>query len=477
MSLLACITLAPALLLAGGETLGDCPSSFYSWTPPTTPTAQGPASAPANDTVFSADGGSTAYFAQGTTLLAVRNIAEPGCALGDCSAGGIKWTWQAPAPSTIANFPSPVPLSAPGAGEFVFLAAGDGFLYKIDAAAGTTSLAVDTRRDADLGAPTCPTDTLIATPAVQLYNFSNGSFTNDVDAVPGHVQDDVVYVITRDECADTTRNRVIAYWASNLALKWTFNASGAYLVDFGGEGGAIDYDTNTLYFGTNLEPGVIGQDSLWAISSLDGGLNWAGNAGSIHNRPALANGRLYVANLSGEIMAYDPGGDPTNPGAAVSLWANPVQMPSLVTRNIWPEFRGGPFHGNILALDVAGTLRALMDAGGSGQVLWDTTAEPGVTFRSMPVVFPSANKAFIGRDDGRVQQIDLALGAPEGTLQVAPAPADVYDPSLDVEGGAPDINRLIVAAGGMSGTNGMITRVNVPLCATPPPGLAAIQRN
>ena len=84
-------------------------------------------------------------------------------------------------------------------------------------------------------------------------------------------------------------------------------------------------------------------------------------------------------------------------------------------------------------------------------------------------MFPSAGKIYIGRSDGRIQQID-ASGVLEGTLAVNPgSDTDVFDPSLDVEGGASDINRLVVVSAGTGGAAGQVTRLDIPLCATPPP--------
>ena len=252
-------------LLSIGEARPDvCPAGFYAWSPPTTDTtASGPASAPANDTTFNSLGKAYAYLAQGTKLIAVRNAAEPGGA-----AGTIKWTWTAPA--TIQNFPSPVPLSPPAdpnLQEWIFLTGSDGFLYKLNADSGTVGASSDTRRCTTVPClldvaghainPVCAEDQIVATPAVQLNAFSNSAF--QLEALnSGHASDDLVYVITRNACGDTTHNRVIAYWASDLSVKWIFNdnstntGTSRYKVDFGSDGCSIDYTTNTLYCGTFL---------------------------------------------------------------------------------------------------------------------------------------------------------------------------------------------------------------------------------
>src|SRR5262249_51270159 len=158
---------------------------------------------------------------------------------------------------TINNYPAPVPLSNPGlqgcAGTpcvYVFLGATDGFLYKLDAATGSSALAADTRRKS-AGATSCgaaPGDALNPTPAGVLYASADSTpgsrgkaFRDDVDATPGHGGDDVVIAITSDGCGDTTRNRIIAYWAKDLSPKWTFNSDGEVKMDRGLEGCSIDY--------------------------------------------------------------------------------------------------------------------------------------------------------------------------------------------------------------------------------------------
>src|SRR5262249_47035419 len=148
----------------------------------------------------------------------------------------------------------------------------------------------------------CSADSLIATPAVQLYNYSNSTFQND-SVIAG---DDLVYVITRYQSSalcptgHTTRNKVVALRASNGAVVWTFNAAGTWAMDYGSEGCSIDYGTNTLYCATHL-PAEHPQPTLWALSSVTGAYLWSWNADSIITRPQLRNGRLYVGTQAGSL--------------------------------------------------------------------------------------------------------------------------------------------------------------------------------
>jgi outer membrane protein assembly factor BamB len=225
----------------------DCGDSYYAWSPPTTWTGVfGFASAPVNDTSFHRNGTSYSYLAQGDILFAIRNVADR-----QGAAGTIKWTWAAPSGLAIPRSPKVVPLSRHD--EFIFLTSEDGFLYKINAGDGRKfNLSSDTRRriGGTLVCTSVPGDQVVATPAVQLYESANLAF-QDAAKVAGRKGDDLVFVITANGCGDTTQNRIIAYWASDLTVAWTFNAEFSLEVDKGWAECALDYGTNTLFCGTD----------------------------------------------------------------------------------------------------------------------------------------------------------------------------------------------------------------------------------
>ena len=197
-------------------------------------TVVGAPTSPAHDTFVNQSGNSRAYLAQGTSLVAVRNVAEVSAPAG--AAGSVAWTWAGTAAS-INNFASPVVITGPGTGlsgaEYIFLTGTDGFLYKIPADGsliGTTSK--DTRRGS------CTADQLVSTPSIQLHNYATANpiacaaqggamvpeFQCDM-TTRGRAKDDIVIVITKANCgagglANTTQNRIIAYYASDLTMKW-----------------------------------------------------------------------------------------------------------------------------------------------------------------------------------------------------------------------------------------------------------------
>jgi hypothetical protein len=407
----------------------------------TAPLGSGVATTPVSDAALLPAGAfpTTTFIAKGTTLSALRNIPDP-----TGPAGSARWTWSNPA-GTLNNFPAPVPLSN-GTGVYLYLTASDGFLYKIRASDGALSGQADTRR------LSCPADQVFASPAVQLYSVSNTAFRNEMDSHAGHGQDDLIIVITRDQCGDSTRNRVIGYFASDLKVKWMFNSAGTSKMDFGGDACSVDTANNRLYCGTNLNAGQTSQNSLWALDSTGVSAQpiWSANAGPIQNRPVLSGGRLYVANADGTVMAYDPAGSAATGGAA-PLWTSPVVLSAPVVRTPWVEFRPGGFQNAILALDTTGTLHRITDAGASAFKDWSVNAGPGAHFVSSPAVEPTLGKAYLGRDDGMVQQVDLSSGASEAVIPLGP-PNFVFDPSLDRSNGTTASGRLTVAAGVTTGS-------------------------
>jgi PQQ-like domain len=486
-----CLLLALAGLLVSTSARGQIdPSSacdaidatYILWQKPTT-AANTTATAPAHDTSFPGITTSGAYFAQGRQLFKFRN-----------SDGAKLWSWCPPnitncmsiqGSTTINNFPSPVPMSTPGLHgctgtpcEHIFFGGADGFLYKLDADTGTSSLFADTRRrvGGTLICSTAPGDALNATPAVVLYSYADATtgsrgraFRDDVDATLGHVGDDVVIVITADGCGDTTRNRIIAYWAKDLSPKWIFNGDGEVKMDRGSEGCMIDYAAMRLYCGTDLPDEATGQSSLFALDIITGALLWSTNAGAILNRPMLNfnTNRLFVANKAGALMAYDPAG---HLGGAAPIWSNAVAVAAagtFISRSPSVESRAGVWQNRILVLDSGGTLHAVSDAGGSGHLLWDLGAAAGTTFKSLPVVLPGASeaKAFIGRSDGYIQMVNLTDTTPivQGVVTAnSTGPAVTYDPSIDLDfSGNPE---LVV----VSGTT--ISRMKMPFCLVPPYG-------
>lgn len=430
----------------------------------------GVATAPSADTFFTpAAGQSFTYLIKNTKLYAIANESSPAVtnACGtfpSVAAGSFRW----PAPGyrdlgrPVVNFGSPVPISAsrsaPGSGlwchESIFVGTFDGLLFKINAADGTLESPAG---GLSLRRTGCAQDTIVATPAVQLYDFANASFRSAVDGVAGHAGDDLVFVITRyNESTSTgsacygggTRNRIYGIWAKDLSVKWVFNANGQYSMGYGSEGCSIDYENNTLYCGTSLPSGASTGSSLWALDTVTGKLRWSANAGPLVARPmvgkdATSQTKVFTAsNANPSTLAkYGPDGDGF--GGPVVGWQ--TSLAGAVQRNVWPESRS-PLH-SIFALDVSGNLHHFVDAG--------TTAVPvpgwpvhDAAFQGMPVFNPDAGKLYIGRSDGRLQQIDMGTASKEGAVTVGTAGTSALVGDAVLDALDTDVDVLAVSAEG-----------------------------
>ena len=375
------------------------------------------------------------FYSYGGTLRAVWS--ESGATPVPHVAGETKWTWSAPGATTITNFPNPVVLSN-GGGEFIFFGGSDGFLYKLNTSTGTFPMAVDTRRGG------CLADQIVATPAVQLYANSNPPFQSAILGSLGYA-DDLVFVITKTGCGDDNSNRIIAYYASDLTERWVYNDPVVQPMGYGSEECAVNYINNLIYCGTKLDPPAV--KSVWAVNTITGGLQWSSNAGSVLNRPQLGQNKLYVVSKPGTITRFDP-------VSGAVIWNTPAA--GGIARDVWVEFRA-PLANRILYVDAAGALHYYEDTGASAVPLWPPL-DPGggVKFTGMPVVLPgSSNRAYVGRDDGKMQEVDLST--PLAGVVSPPITGTPWDPSLDssIPFGTPD--RLIVAS-----TDGSLRRYCVP---------------
>jgi outer membrane protein assembly factor BamB len=356
----------------------------------------------------------TVYVGQGTKLFAFNAL----------SGGGGAQRWSYTFGGNVQNFPNAVPLSS--GTKAVFVAAANGLLYGINASTGTNLWSpVDLRRASCLTA-----DQFLASPAVQLRQYSNAAFQ------AAHT-DDLVMIITRHGCADgSTTNRIYARNASTGTFAWTFNVTATYSMDYGSEGCAIDYDTNRLYCGTNQ--GTAGQNTLWAISTIDGSLVWAkSNLGSIHTRPQRRGQYLYIGSYAGNLYVVDK-----DTGAV--QWSTVVTT-SNITRNVWAELRNGPvdYRDRVFVVDTLGWLYMYSWTGaGSSTAPLAKTNLNGLQVTTLAAVMPTANitgvgggtgAMYVGASDGTVRQLGLTPSSGSVLDQAsfgALGPGRMYDPAI-----------------------------------------------
>lgn len=380
--------------------------------PPTTPcfvrTLSGfNAIPPTTDAGLVPDGDVGMYVAAGTTVLALE--ADTGLT-----------RWPVTLAGTVSALSTPAVLST--CEHALFATTSAGTLYNIDGTNGTIVSLVETKR------PVCA-DSVSASPIVQVRSASNPEFQN---AVPF----DLVMVITTDGCGDLTRNRVIAYRADALVKQWELNGNRAFSIGGGIAGCTLDYATNSLFCGTSLPPHRF-QNTLWSIHTTDGSVRWSVNAGSIVSRPVLANGRVYAVTSGGALVAVDP-----DTGSVI--WRYPFSS-TPGTARLWAEARP-PYAGLLLVTDASGALSAIVDTGSRAVRGWRNTSK----FFEGLAATPAFGKVYVGQDDGKVGQVNLASGEYEASRLVLSGFGVTFPAPLltgDLDGSAPNALTAVAAAG------------------------------
>ena len=388
------------------------------------------------------------YYAVDTAIEG-HNLAQNGTVVGKFST---------PTASTIENFPVVVPLL--DTNNYLFVTANDGSLYKLDTPTLALSKTAGKAQSRDLRRAGCKVgatpDALQATPTVQLNAYANAAYRN---AQPR----DLVFVPTYHGCGDTSLNQIIALDAADITGPpvWIFNAGGEYQVDYISEGCSIDYTRNVLYCGANLAS-AHAQNTVWAISTLDGSLLWSANMNSIHNRPQLGLSmpqHLYVADILGRVHALNPDTGHEDWSVIITSTAGGSTHGVSVTQNLWAEFRA-PYDGMVLLSDSTGVLTAIYDGGaeiGDGVKLWSRNFAASVAttrVTSVPGVAPTFGKVYVGLNDGTMHQLSMSSGADEATRNISNTPTAgdlVTDPAFNIANGANDINKIIVSSAGTSG--------------------------
>ena len=433
-------------------------------------------SGPSSDTSFNPGGLSSSHsFAiTGSKLVAINN-----------SNGTIAFS-QNLTVATLDNFPNPVILSSDCAGPNCssstkitnFIAGDDGNLYKV---AYDTSSGIVTTTFVNLQRPGCTLDKLKGTPAVQLNRFSNSQFQTAM----GDTTTDLVVVGTyypdQGGACPGGQNRVYGIKATTLATKWVFNQTGSLVLNEVPEACYLEYYPGTTPAGTNNNMAVCGflktgsTNGMVALNTATGSARWSVDTVSgVVTRPVIAtiNGRrtIYVGTTDAFIRAYDP-------VTGSSFWTGGAPLvQNGIAQNLWAEFRGGPLSDRIFVVAADGAVRRFVDNGAFGTeegagLYADSLGT--VKYTSMVIVAPydGVNALYVGRNDGRVQQISSAYTQQE--MQTVGGPtATVFDPTLDI---APDgtVTQLVVTAGASGTTPGKIARFQLPWCSNPTGGIVS----
>ncbi|MEM8609266.1 MAG: PQQ-binding-like beta-propeller repeat protein [Myxococcota bacterium] len=231
----------------------------------------------------------------------------------------------------------------------------------------------------------------------------------------------------------TTDNRVYALDPSDGSTVWTFNGSGSIDLDVVA-GLALNVAADRLY--VTSERTSASQDSLWAINVLTGALVWSANAGRIRVPPVLLNGRLYIANTSGQVKAFD-----AVTGAEIWSVIGGTQIPILNPLTVTQLPDGTTL---VAAVNALGLLRVVEDLGGSGEQIAYFALPDGAPVTGSPpvpdvratseIAVDSLGRALVGADDGKVYAVDLVSGAVTNSIDVDIESASVNSVVLEPGG-------------------------------------------
>jgi outer membrane protein assembly factor BamB len=311
--------------------------------------------------------------------------------------------------------------SAPGAAVF----GGDqsGRVYYVDTTAGAT----------DWASTLTGADAVQAATTAVIIAYPNAASFRAV------ATDDVLFAATRN--VSTTNNKVFAMRASDGALRWTFNATGAYQMDYVVGTPWVDYARARLYVASRA--GAAGtQPSLWVINALDGTLVQSFALGHLQSSPTLSydENTMYVGNTTGNLYAIDL-------NTVALKWTTPSALGSAMVGYVWED---GSIVGRLYFTTANGNVWCMQDPGaGSPPNPASPVWKRAVAGASTPLLI---DQLFVGSTDGKVHQIDPATGVDQKQFTVGDGTSTVGVPST--EGGT----ELFVGT-----TAGTIYKIPLPL--------------
>ena len=306
--------------------------------------------------------------------------------------------------------------------EVIFTATDGGFAYGIDSDNGSLVWSQDVKGgDPDIG--------VVAAPAVQINEYSSATFQSTYTG-----SESVVFIAT-SHASDRTANTVQARKASDGTLLWTFDPDTALSVPMDAVSGVplVDYDNDRLYFSSG--DGGAGQDTAWAISTIDGSLVWRQAYGdsTFSLAPNSDYSRFYFGNEAGTLYALN-----STTGAAIWTWKPSdetgfdASYDTGFVRSAWRDFMPGYIDRVYVSTrDGAndGRVWALSDGGASASVVWSyAVAAPSFP---LPLAYAAVDYSlYVGSSDGVLYELNIADGVLTGTSPSFSS-GTVGDPALD----------------------------------------------
>ncbi|MDZ7785362.1 MAG: PQQ-binding-like beta-propeller repeat protein [Halioglobus sp.] len=155
--------------------------------------------------------------------------------------------------------------------------------------------------------------------------------------------------------------------------------------------------------------------------------------GRVQSVPALADGRLYVASLSGGLHVFDA-------ATGTAYWSLDLGVPVQVDP-VAVKLNGGEV---VLAVvDVFGEIHVIRDEGTNGNVVAAfqlptgslATGAPGPAIAAVSaIVADAAGRALVGADDGKLYPIDLLAGTVGTPIDVDATSSEVTEVVLEPPG-------------------------------------------
>jgi hypothetical protein len=262
--------------------------------------------------------------------------------------------------------------------------------------------------------------------AVQLKALSSASYT---------LTDDLVVLGTRNG-ATTTGNQILGLDGNTGATVWTItgNMGGVLPIDIINSAPTIDYVNKAVWVSSRA--GCLNtQPSLWKIDPSTKAILNTQNLGDIDTDPSLtfSSDVLFVANNGNTHPAMT-----CVAGNSLLYAINPVTGATLATFNTgdgslvsYPAVLGSSSPYTIL-FSGATQVHAVSfnKATNTFTPLWATT----VSVPSAPIGFTGLGLVFVGSNDGKIHELNLATGADvKDEIANTGQPGFVGDPSLDVQ--------------------------------------------
>jgi outer membrane protein assembly factor BamB len=283
-----------------------------------------------------------------------------------------------------------------GVTDMICFAAGNGYVFALD----PNALGLPTLWSRNLRRPSCNGDVLNQTLALQVWDLSDATYRAAQNT-------DLVIAGTRHACSSSTANKVYALDGANGNVRWTFNATGGYLVE-PVTGLALDYARNLVYVTTEQGDPTQSQVSVCALRTTNGTRLWGVDLGDVAAPPLLANDALYVVDYDGLLSKL-------NPATGATLWSLQVATGGqVVTQDMsYSTILQRVFLTPASATGSEGVIVAVDDLGSSGQVVWQTSASgPGSlgSVETAPEVLDAMHAVYAGVAYGGVVQLGVCQG-------------------------------------------------------------------